>query len=344
MAAGSPAPAQSSHSGVSAQRGSTCSAEQVESIAANVPSHSGSCYGDAVVDIVALSPAVQNAEVSSRPTDEEIIAQENAIRASEAEKLGFVGDIEPLVALEKEYEAGSEVFVRKIRSLESSYRSMRRTRGDGNCFFRSFIFAYMEVLVATNDLAERNRVVTCLRQWRPKLMETGFQELVFEDALEVLIDQLNSLGTAEPLTVRQLEDNLRDASLSPMIVMMLRMLDSAEIQRRGDFFYPFILGMSDEATTVEQFCRRYVEPMGEESDHVHIVALTDALQVPIRVVYLDRTAMPGEGGSSAVATYDFTPAGCAGTPPRVHLLYRPGHYDVLYPALPAPPSVPAAST
>ena len=29
---------------------------------------------------------------------------------------------------------------------------------------------------------------------------------------------------------------------------------------------------------MEQFCRRYVEPMGEESDHVHIVALTDALQ------------------------------------------------------------------
>jgi len=35
-----------------------------------------------------------------------------------------------------EYEAGSEVFVRKIRSLESMYRSMRRARGDGNCFFR----------------------------------------------------------------------------------------------------------------------------------------------------------------------------------------------------------------
>ena len=57
----------------------------------------------------------------------------------------------------------------------------------------------------------------------------------------MLIDQLNSLGTAEPLTVRQLEDNVRDASLSPMIVMMLRMLDSAEIQRRADFFFPFIL-------------------------------------------------------------------------------------------------------
>jgi len=63
----------------------------------------------------------------------------------------------------------------------------------------------------------------------------------------VLIDQLNSLGTGEPLTVRQLEDNMRDASLSPMIVMLLRMLASAEIQRRGDFFYPFILVRSARA-------------------------------------------------------------------------------------------------
>ncbi len=38
-------------------------------------------------------------------------------------------------------------------------------------------------------------------------------------------------------------------------------------------------GMCDDEVSVEQFCRRYVEPMGEESDHVHIVALTNALQV-----------------------------------------------------------------
>jgi ubiquitin thioesterase protein OTUB1 len=38
-------------------------------------------------------------------------------------------------------------------------------------------------------------------------------------------------------------------------------------------------GICDDDVTVEQFCRRYVEPMGEESDHVHIVALTDALLV-----------------------------------------------------------------
>ena len=56
-----------------------------------------------------------------------------------------------------------------------------------------------------------------------------------------MIDQLNSLGTGEALTVEQLEANMRDAALSPMVVMFARMLASAEIQRRTDFFAPFIL-------------------------------------------------------------------------------------------------------
>lgn len=41
--------------------------------------------------------------------------------------------------------------------------------------------------------------------------------------------------------------------------------------------------MFDEAPGVEYFCQRYVEVQGEESDHVHIVALSDALQVEIYI-------------------------------------------------------------
>jgi ubiquitin thioesterase protein OTUB1 len=54
----------------------------------------------------------------------------------------------------------------------------------------------------------------------------------------------------------------------------------------------------------------------------------------VRVVYLDSSGMPaGSNGSSLDATcHDFVPDSCApGTRPRVHLLYRPGHYDILYP-------------
>lgn len=77
---------------------------------------------------------------------------------------------------------------------------------------------------------------------------------------------------------------------------------------------------------VDLFCRRHVEVMGEESDNMHIVALTDALQVPVRVVYLNAMG-------AGVNSHDFVPEGLKGADaePRVALLYRPGHYDILYP-------------
>ena len=80
-----------------------------------------------------------------------------------------------------------------------------------------------------------------MRQWKPKMVEAGFQELVFEDAMEVIVDQLNALGTQDPLTVMSLESNMRDGMLSNMVIMYMRMLTSCEVQRRQDFFAPFIL-------------------------------------------------------------------------------------------------------
>lgn len=90
--------------------------------------------------------------------------------------------------------------------------------------------------------------------------------------------------------------------------------------------------------------------MGEESDHVHITALSDALGVPIRVVYLDRSSCdaggvsvnhhdfipnPPSGGDLPLAAATATAAGGSGgseiIKPFITLLYRPGHYDILYP-------------
>ena len=85
------------------------------------------------------------------------------------------------------------------------------------------------------------RVVTCMRQWKPRLVAAGVQELVFEDAQDMIIDQLNSLGTQDALTLPVLEGNMRDAGVSPMVVMYLRLLTSAELGRRQDFFAPFIM-------------------------------------------------------------------------------------------------------
>ena len=64
------------------------------------------------------------------------------------------------------------------------------------------------------------------------------------------------------------------------------------------------------------------------------------LQIPITVVYLDRSMAAFAAGhaedDAAVNLHNFIPETMqkdtsAAVQPRVHLLYRPGHYDILYP-------------
>jgi ubiquitin thioesterase protein OTUB1 len=60
--------------------------------------------------------------------------------------------------------------------------------------------------------------------------------------------------------------------------------------------------------------------MYRESDHIHVLALTNALNVSIRIVYMDRT------DQEHVTTHNFP----EDKEPLLHILYRPGHYDILY--------------
>jgi ubiquitin thioesterase protein OTUB1 len=63
-----------------------------------------------------------------------------------------------------------------------------------------------------------------------------------------------------------------------------------------------------------------VEPMYKESDHIHVIALTNATQMPASIVYLDR-------GDQQQATKHNFPEDSS---PEISILYRPGHYDIIY--------------
>eukprot|EP00245_Coleochaete_scutata_P009487 TRINITY_DN312_c0_g6_i1.p1 TRINITY_DN312_c0_g6~~TRINITY_DN312_c0_g6_i1.p1 ORF type:complete len:325 (-),score=71.53 TRINITY_DN312_c0_g6_i1:127-1101(-) len=268
-------------------------------------------------------------------TDDQIMAQTNAIRAEEAQKLEFVGEKEPLQVLAAEYAAGSPIFRAKIEKLGESYGWIRRARGDGNCFFRSFMFAYLEHILNTKDAEEVARVKRQIALSKKGLVKLGYSELTFEDFAEVFEEQLDAVlpNSENSIDLDTLVARCRDQSVSDYVVMFFRFVTSGAIQERAEMFEPFILGMSDSISTVLQFCRASVEPMGEESDHIHIQALTDALEVPVRVMYLDGSTDADK--SADVNHYDFIPGeetgGASPGKPKLFLLYRPGHYDIIYP-------------
>uniref|UniRef100_A0ACD6A0Z4 Uncharacterized protein n=1 Tax=Avena sativa TaxID=4498 RepID=A0ACD6A0Z4_AVESA len=72
----------------------------------------------------------------------------------------------------------------------------------------------------------------------------------------------------------------------------------------------------------DQWCRQHVIPMPEEVEEFHVVALIDVLHVPVRIVNVDI--------SDTVEPYTHNIYESPDALPCVTLLYRPGHYDILY--------------
>jgi len=261
----------------------------------------------------------------NRPSDADIIAWENQIKrnAQEASLSVLIGDKVSLDELVDEYARGSnEQWKANVSSLTKAYGAMRRSRGDGNCFFRAFLFSYLEHVVETGDWDERKRMIAELARVKTGLLQVGYEELVLEGPLEMLLDLLESVQTVDAL-----EKQLRTEDISNYIVFLLRIIASGEVKDKATFFAPFIMGLND--MSVDEFCAKCIDPMGEESDHVVLVALTNALRVPMRVIYVD--GREGHGyGNGGLDVKDFVPEGCDGDDIAVHLLFRPGHYDMLY--------------
>ncbi|XP_058103563.1 OVARIAN TUMOR DOMAIN-containing deubiquitinating enzyme 1-like [Magnolia sinica] len=260
---------------------------------------------------------------------DDVTQQQRAICRDEADQSPLVGDKEPLLSLAREYESGSPILKEKIKMLSEHYAAIRRTKRDGNCFFRSFMFSYLEYILESQDKAEVDRVVACVEQSKKMLQSIGYEEYIYTDFYSLFIKQLECLlqGKETSISPDELLKRSQEASISNYLVLFLRYVASGEIRRRSDFFQSFIV----ENGTVNKFCSTSVESMGEESDHVQMIALSDALGVPIRVVNLDSSSCKASSVNEA-NHHDFIPGnGPNPVKPIITLLYRPGHYDILYP-------------
>ncbi|KAI4463417.1 ubiquitin thiolesterase protein otub [Holotrichia oblita] len=201
--------------------------------------------------------------------DELILQQQRQIQQEISESTPLVGELESISSLNAEY-SSDEVYLQKIKDLASKYKFVRRTRPDGNCFFRGFSYGYIEKLLSNKD--EFKTFYTLAENSKSSLVELGFPQFTVEDFYDT---------------------------------------------REKDFYSCFIEG----DRTVIDFCHQEVEPMYKESDHIHIMAACSAMNTGVRVVYMDR------GNNKQVTEHDLP----EGSTPYVHLLYRPGHYDILYP-------------
>ncbi|CAF3533169.1 unnamed protein product [Adineta steineri] len=225
----------------------------------------------------------------------------------------------PTTELQHEYASDDKIYQEKLLELIKKYKYIRRTRRDGNCFYRAFAFGYLERNLNNNNELERFRELT--NKLTEQLIKLGYSEFTVEDVRDVVIEIIDNIRKNPNET--NLIECFCSENYSDYFVAYLRLFTSAYLQMNREFFENFI----EDGRPMKQFCNTEVEPMTRESDNIHIIALTKAAVVPLRVIYMDRSQQ------STLTIHDFSANDEEITEtfqPMITVLYRPGHYDLLY--------------
>lgn len=120
----------------------------------------------------------------------------NCVGMEDESTAPMIGALELPTILLSEYEnADSPGFIPGIKCLGNVYKHMRRIRGDGNCFYRAFIFSYLEGLLADYECGEEKRITAEIERKRiTEIIFNSKQELVLRHSYsEIAIESFQEV-------------------------------------------------------------------------------------------------------------------------------------------------------
>jgi len=247
-------------------------------------------------------------------TQAQLDAIEQEIKATQP----LTTEQQDLAALKPQYEA--KYFLLGIDELAQKYAKIRQTRGDGNCYYRSFLYSLSEKLL--EDTSERSRVLKYVKESNQFVTSVGgYSEMAIDMFYESLVEFLEGLSSASAMHKELIEEN----ATSDYCTWYLRVLTATFLKSDPLRFEPYL---EDGYYDIATFCQREIEPMGRECSMIQVIALAEAFQVQVAIEYLDgREFHPKTKGGSGLTVHSFGPESAT---TRLTLLYRPGHYDILY--------------
>jgi ubiquitin thioesterase protein OTUB1 len=134
---------------------------------------------------------------------------------------------------------------------------------------------------------------------------------------ELFIEKLNDQKIK---TIDDLLAIFRDPEISNYLILMLRFITSGEMKNNSFLYETFVYN----ELPIDVFCQMEVEQMDKEADQIQIMALLNYLEIGIRIIYLDANEKQKE------AYEVILPESTKPEDIKATLLYRPGHYDILY--------------
>lgn len=248
------------------------------------------------------------------PKYDELIQYENKIREEIEQSTPLISERLEIDYLTKEF-ANSE-YENSIKKIVSEYQYIRTTRRDGNCFYRGFLYRLFEEIALKKNEKFYNEMLTIVKNSKELTERQGYEWLVIEDFYVNFNEELTRIYTIDKeYIVGYLEKLFANKEKSNYLIAFVRFFIAAYLKENKILYESFIY--EDDFNT---WISREVEPIDNECDQVQIMAIVNAFGVGVVIEYLnqnsvDKMKFPEEGT----------------TDPFIHLLYRPGHYDILYP-------------
>ena len=199
---------------------------------------------------------------------------------------------------------------------------MRSVKKDGNCFYRALAYALSEYMMTLHGSQWHQYMQQRASQTKDLLSSMGYDMDLFQDFYD-LFHQSIQFTKNDTL---QVEEFFNTEYMSDTVVCYFRLVTAAILKRDSILYEAFIL---DSFPSIQEFSATQVEPMNVESDQIHIVAMSNALGIDIKIANLDPSPTHGKG----INYHEISPMEPSNVSdaPVITLLYRPGHYDILYP-------------
>ncbi|KAE9414624.1 hypothetical protein Angca_007794 [Angiostrongylus cantonensis] len=284
----------------------------VETVSTTEPSGVESNVGESLAD---AEDRAKKAQEEAQRENDLTEAQLKQIE-QEQKKTPLVGDRVPFEVVVMEYDpVESSEYYTKAKDLLETYSDIRIIRRDGNCFYRAVLVAQIELMLKDPDECTRfEKVCKC---WQDRLIKLGYPDFTTTDFCEVFYKWMGPIWSRQ-VGSKSIFQDLNDDNEANYLIIFLRLITAGYLKEHSEEYAPFI-----EDISLSDYCASEIESMWKDADHLAVTGLVNAIGQSIRVQYMDQNAAPNGG-----LYYDFPPD--QKEVPRITLLYRPGHYDLIY--------------
>lgn len=244
---------------------------------------------------------------------EEIIKYENQLREEIEKTTPLISELKPINELYQEFQ--NSEFMNIIPLITNKYSNIRLIRRDGNCFYRCFIYRLFEEVAINKDENLYKSLKNIIENSKNITERNGYEWIVVEDFYQEFINNLTICYETEKNQCRQLLDMLfNNKEKSNYLIVFVRLFIAAFLKENKILYESFIFDIP-----FETWVNREVEAVDNECDQIQIMAIVNAFNIGVIIENLNQKSLdtmkfPEDGNNIFI-----------------HVLFRPGHYDILYP-------------